>query len=366
MSELAQDRLFHLAAACGVVRQVVDHLRHGYTPDFHTAHLALPVFDDVREYALWYASGFPRDVISKLGHAKVSKLVLDGDFAALRAAVCADLRCSDTGCHDAHEMTHELRGLTEDERLALADANQKMYLAITVGYILCALAAGKAIASGRKSVPLSEINDATQTHLQRPVFAKLPEPVMSRIKFEIFEFVKDGLLNNGYVYIDAAQIGDHVFFWNMANRAVGCGVPVEPMPINPELLPEDLFPAPEVIMKKKENALLHLALAVGYVRLCRKSVENVDSVTALAFAVAHLGSEPFNNLSETLRKIVADEIHMLAHDGSGTTDSGVGLIEAVIAERHGPCWSLANKRLKEREPSYRPVVGKAIDPAWLL
>ena len=366
MSELAQDRLFHLAAACGVVRQVVDHLRHGYTPDFHTVHLALPVFDDVREYALWYASGFPRDVISKLGHAKVSKLVLDGDFAALRAAVCANLHCEDSGCHDAHEMTHELRGLTEDERLALVDHNQKMYLAVTVGYILCALAAGKAIASGRKSIPLGEIDDATRTHLQRPVFAKLPEPVMSRIRLEIFEFVKDGLLNNGSMFINAAQIGNHAFFWSMANRAVGCGVPVEPMPISPELFPEVLFPAPEVIMKKKENALLHLALAVAYVRLCRKSMEDVDAATALAFALGHLEFETFRDLSESSRKIVADEIHMLAHDGNGTPDQGVTLIEEVVAGKYGMCWRLANERLHQREPSHRPVVGVPIDPAWLL
>ncbi|MFA5854381.1 MAG: hypothetical protein WC866_04855 [Patescibacteria group bacterium] len=357
MSELAQNRLLHLAAACGVVRQVVDHLRHGYTPDFHTAHLAAPVFDDVREYATWYASGFPRDVISKLGHAKVSKLVLAGDFDAVRVAVCANLHCEDSGCHEAHEMTTELRGLTEDERLELVDHNQKMYLAVTVGYIRCTLA---------RVCDRRDDYECARGHLEHPVFAALPKPVLSRIELEICEYWKDGMLNGARTMMDAALSRDHNFFWSMANRAVGCGVPVEPMPINPELLPEDLFPAPEIIMKKKENVLLHLALAVGYARLSRKSVEDVDTVMALTFAQAHLELEAFRDLSAALRKIVVDEIHMLAHDGNGTPDQGVELIEAAVAGKYGPCWKLANYRLHQREPSHRPVLAAAIDPAWLL
>lgn len=73
----------------------------------------LPISGSVRENAIWYVSSFPHNVISNLGHANVSKTVLAGDFDAVRATVCSELRCKDTGCLEAHEMTPELRGLTE-------------------------------------------------------------------------------------------------------------------------------------------------------------------------------------------------------------------------------------------------------------
>ncbi len=198
------------------------------------------------------------------------------------------------------------------------------------------------------------------------MFAKLPKPVMDWIEMEIFEFVKDGLLNNGMLFIDAAQIGNHAFFWAMTNRSVSAGMPIDPMPISPELLPEELFPAPEIIMKKKENALLHLAVAVAYARLCQKRAAGADTVTAVAFAKAHLELDAFSGLSAASRAVVTDELLKLSDDGNGTSDQGAQMIVAAVAGNYGPCWQLANKRLAAREPAYDKTVMKPIDPIWLL
>lgn len=367
-----QHRLIHFGTVASVVRFTVDELRLSYNPEFRTAHLQNPAFDEVRETLGWYAHSFTQDFCAKHRAENFKDILRHGArgieniWKRVGLAIDCPNRRGDCDCRAVTGQQSEILGLTADEQTALADTNAKMRLAITVGYILCALKAGKVLESKKGSISLGEISDATQTHLQLPMFAKLPKSVMDWIKMEIFEFVKDGLLNSGVAFIDAAQIGDHAHFWEMSNVTIGAGMPIDPLPISPELLPEELFPAPEIIMTKKENALLHLALAVGYARLCQKRAVGADAVTSVAFAKAHLELPAFSGLSSTSRAVVADELLKLSDDGNGTSDQGAKLIEAAMAGNYLPCWRLANKQLAAREPSYAKTVTKRIEPHWLV
>lgn len=355
-------RLIHFATVAAVVRYTVAELRHSHDPAFRTAHLKRPEFDMVRDMVDWNVYGFTQSFCARYRAENVKDILVDPQgIENIWKRVGKELDCSSEGgacnCYALTGRRSEIIGLTEKEQVTLVDHNQKMYLAVTVGYIRCTLA---------RISRREDDYECARGHLTQPSFATLPEEVRGRIDLEICEYWKDGMLNGAPVMVDAALSRNHNFFWSMANRSIGCGMPVEPTPISPELLPEDLFPAPEIIMKKKENALLHLALVVAYVRLCQKRAAGADAVTSVAFAKAHLEFPAFSGLSDASRTVVMDELLKLSDDGNGTSDQGAEMIKAAVAGNYGPCWRLANKRLAARTPPYDWTIMKPIDPNWLL
>lgn len=114
--------------------------------------------------------------------------------------------------------------MTDDEK------NVLLHKAVVVGYIRVCRKAAECVSS----LPLKAIADHAEAHLARPEFAGVP----SIAKFEIFEFVKDGLLYNARDKIHDALEGRHGIFWRMANRSLlALGYPeVEPVPIADDLL----------------------------------------------------------------------------------------------------------------------------------
>ncbi len=350
-----QSQLLHLAAAGAVIRASVDQLRHTYTSGFQGAHLDLPLFEEVRDMAGWYAWGFPDSFLLKRGHGVIAKDVLSGNFEALRKRVCEELKCDDPRCRETHAVTAELSAMTEEERLMMCDHNQKLYLGVVIGYIRCTLARG-----------MRRKNDyeIASAHLEHPSFAALPKEVRSRIELENCEYWKDGMMNGAQAKIDAAQIGDHAYFWQLANSAIGAGVPVDPVDIDPEFLPRELYPSDEVVAGKKQNALLHLALVVGYTRLLLKRAQGIEQRDELALAQAHLEMTAFRELSDDSRRIVTSEILSIS-TARGTIHETLARKD-VAAGDYSTCWKEANKQLFGREPSHPMVVFRQIDPSWLL
>ena len=114
------------------------------------------------------------------------------------------------------------------------EKNVLLHQAVVAGYLrVCR----KAASLSGESVSLREISDHATAHLARPEFAA----VRNLASIEIFEFVKDGLLNGADRKIHDALEGRHDRFWAMANRsleAMGCP-PVAPTEIDEELLALD-------------------------------------------------------------------------------------------------------------------------------
>jgi len=110
------------------------------------------------------------------------------------------------------------------------DKNVLLHCAVVAGYLRVCLKAAKTTGA----ISLREISDCAVAHLTRPEFAE----IRNLAAVEIFEFVKDGLLNDAHRKIHDALEGRHDRFWRMANRSLEAfGKPsVEPTEIDPELL----------------------------------------------------------------------------------------------------------------------------------
>ncbi len=137
-----QSRLIHFATVASVIRFTVDELRHSYNPEYRTAHINDPEFDDVRDMVSWYAYGFTQSFCAKYRSENVRDVLSDGPWGIERLwrRVGQEIKCSDLAgecrCQASTGRRSNIIGLTEEEQAALIDANQKMRLAITVGYIL--------------------------------------------------------------------------------------------------------------------------------------------------------------------------------------------------------------------------------------
>lgn len=108
----------------------------------------------------------------------------------------------------------------------MQDEESLLHLAVVVGYIRVTLKA----ASIDKSVPLGVIRDHAFAHLARPEFAG----VRGKAESEIFEFIKDGLLDGADRKIAAARAGDYAMFWRFADAALRRHA--DPIAIDPALL----------------------------------------------------------------------------------------------------------------------------------
>lgn len=110
----------------------------------------------------------------------------------------------------------------------MQDKESLLHLAVVVGYIRVTLKADAVRGGG--GVSLREIRDHAFAHLARPEFAD----VRGRAESEIFEFIKDGLLNGADGKIAAAKTGDFAMFWKFADGALGREAP--PVSIDPLLI----------------------------------------------------------------------------------------------------------------------------------
>ena len=110
----------------------------------------------------------------------------------------------------------------------MRDGESLLHLAVVVGYIRVTLKADAVRGGGGTS--LREIRDHAFAHLARPEFAD----VRGRAESEIFEYVKDGLLDAADAKIAAAKAGEYALFWRFADRALGRHA--DPHPIDPALL----------------------------------------------------------------------------------------------------------------------------------
>jgi hypothetical protein len=108
----------------------------------------------------------------------------------------------------------------------MQEKEARLHLAVVVGYVRICLKAG----AGQGPLSLREIDEHARAHLARPEFAD----VRDRAGSEIFEFIKDGLLNGAEEKIRLANSGDYSLFWSFADRALGRKE--TPVPIEPEML----------------------------------------------------------------------------------------------------------------------------------
>lgn len=108
----------------------------------------------------------------------------------------------------------------------MQEKEARLHLAVVVGYVRITLYA----ATSKGGTSLREIRDHAYAHLSRPEFADIRDKAES----EIFEFIKDGLLNAVDRKFAAAKSGDYAMFWAFADRALGRKA--DPVAIDSELL----------------------------------------------------------------------------------------------------------------------------------
>lgn len=116
-------------------------------------------------------------------------------------------------------------------------------------------------------------------------------------------------------------------------------------------------------ISKKDNALLHLAVVVGYARACLSMIKRHDLADATMHSKKHLELSDFVGLSQELRAVAEFEIFELLKDGVSLPGHGLSLIAAVAARNYTECWKMANYALYTR--GYDRIDPVELKPVWL-
>ncbi len=117
-------------------------------------------------------------------------------------------------------------------------------------------------------------------------------------------------------------------------------------------------------ISKKDNALLHLAVVVGYARACLSRAKRYDLADAVTYSYKHLDLSDFADLSQELRGAAEFEIFELLKDGCLLPNQGQDLVAAVLAHDYAECWNMANYALY-RARHYDRVNPVDLKPEWL-
>ncbi|WKZ28752.1 MAG: hypothetical protein QY323_04430 [Patescibacteria group bacterium] len=115
-----------------------------------------------------------------------------------------------------------------------------------------------------------------------------------------------------------------------------------------------------------ENQLLHLAVVVGYARICLAMAERKEFVDVISFSKKHLDLPDFAALPPRLRDVADFEIFELVKDGYTLPNQGADLIAAVAMRDYADCWKMANQALYVRSTDYAKIAPVELKPEWLL
>lgn len=116
-------------------------------------------------------------------------------------------------------------------------------------------------------------------------------------------------------------------------------------------------------ISKKDNALLHLAVVVGYARAGLSMARRDDTADAMKYAMKHLSLSDFAGLSQRSLEIAEIQIADILKDQCMLPEQGKGLIADVIAHNYSQCWRWANTAL--RMMGYDRVDPVELKPEWL-
>ncbi len=119
-------------------------------------------------------------------------------------------------------------------------------------------------------------------------------------------------------------------------------------------------------ISREHNARLHLAVVVGYARLCLKMAERAPLNEQLRFATTHLEHIPFMEMPARLKDVAASEVTELTRDGWFMSDQGEEFVRLVQQGDYAQCWQRANTRLFAHDSTFAHVSSIVINPAWLL
>ncbi len=113
------------------------------------------------------------------------------------------------------------------------------------------------------------------------------------------------------------------------------------------------------------NRLLHLAVAAGIARHCRRFAGGGSFGECAEFSRAHLELPAFATLGKDHKSVAAFEIFELVKDGVALPDRGKKLIADAVAGEFSLCWRFANLMLASHGPGYPEVEAEDIDPSLL-
>lgn len=116
---------------------------------------------------------------------------------------------------------------------------------------------------------------------------------------------------------------------------------------------------------QETNRLLHLAVAAGIARHCRKFASGGGFGECAQFSRAHLELPAFSALGEDLKRVAAFEIFEFVKDGIAMPDGGRAIIAGAVAGEFSRCWRVAGLLLKHHAPGYPEAEPLPIDDALL-
>jgi hypothetical protein len=116
---------------------------------------------------------------------------------------------------------------------------------------------------------------------------------------------------------------------------------------------------------QETNRLLHLAVAAGIARHCRKFASGGGFGECAEFSRAHLELPAFAALGADLKRVAAFEIFEFVKDGIALPDGGRSVIAAAVGGDFTICWRLADLLLKHHAPGYPEAEPMPIDDVLL-